>query len=156
MATADLDAALGGAERVLLDTSTLIAFHNRRELVHPLAVHVLARIGSDGDPLVGYYSVISAAELLVRPLRARPAEHAFMHTFLMGFPHLGVLPVDLPVAMQAATLRAGTNVRPPDALVIASAMLAGCEAIVSNDEEWRRRLSALFREFRWLYLAEYL
>ena len=155
MTIATLDAILGDIERLLLDTSALIAFHNRLERVHFLAAHLLGRIEREDDPLRGYYSVISAAELLVRPFRAGPAEHAFMHAFLMSFPNLTVLPVDLPVAMQAATLRASTNARLPDALVMASGLMAGCEAIVTNDEAWTRRVAPLFRDFRWIYLGDF-
>jgi len=44
MATADLDAAMAGATRVLLDSSALIAFHSPLEDVHYLAHHLLTRI----------------------------------------------------------------------------------------------------------------
>jgi predicted nucleic acid-binding protein len=156
VANADLDAALGNAERVLVDSSALIAFHNLHEQAHGLAQHLLGRIEDDGDPIHGYYSVITATELLVRPIRSGARDFTFMHTFLSSFPNLTTLPVDLSVAMQAANLRATTNIRLPDALVVASGLLAGCEAIVSNDEQWKRRLTPLFRRFRWLYLGDYL
>jgi predicted nucleic acid-binding protein len=153
---ADLDAALGGSRRALVDSSTLIAFHEGQEEAHPLARHLLHRIEVDGDPLGGYYSVVSAAELLVRPIRAGAGEVGFMHAFLTSFPNLTVLPVDLTVAVQAATIRATTGLRLPDAIVVASGLLAGCEAIVTNDEQWHRRLAPHFRQFRWIYLRSYL
>jgi predicted nucleic acid-binding protein len=152
---ADLDAALGSAERVLLDSSTLIAFHSPSERAHPLAEHLLGRIASDDDALRGYYSVVSAVELLVRPIRTGQVRFTFMHTFLTQYPHLTVLPVDMTVAAQAATLRATMGIALPDAVVIASGLLAGCEAIVTNDERWKRRGETLFRQFRWLYLEDY-
>lgn len=71
-----------------------------------------------------------------------------MYAFLRSFPNLGVLPVDLDVANTAATLRAIRNVKLPDALIIASGLLAGCQAIVTNDEAWKTRLGSRFREFR--------
>jgi predicted nucleic acid-binding protein len=151
-----LDAALGPAERVLLDTSALIAFHTHAERAHEAARHVLERIERTGDPLRGYYSVVSATELLVRPIRTGLAEFTFMHTFLTSFPNLGVLPVDLQVATSAATLRAMRSLRAPDALIVASGLLAGCEAIITNDEQWKRRLELLFGEFRWLYLSDFV
>ena len=39
--------------------------------------------------------------------------------------------------------------------MIASGLLAGCEAIVTNDRAWKARLEPLFREFRWMYLGDY-
>ncbi len=64
--------------------------------------------------------------------------------------------MDIQVATAAATLRAGRNIRIPDALVIASGLLAGCEAIVTTDDEWKRKLQPLFTEFRWLSLGDYV
>ena len=147
------DDALHGADRVLLDTSTLLAFHGQHEVAHGVAKHLLGRIEDAGDPLQGYYSVVSATELLVRPLRAGPLETAYMHAFLRSFPNLHLLPVDLDVASHAATLRAIKNLKTPDALIIASGLLAGCQVIVTNDSEWKKKLEPLFREFRWVYLG---
>jgi predicted nucleic acid-binding protein len=156
VAVADLDGALGTTERVLLDSSTLIAFHTPSEVAHSLADHVLRRIERDADSLRGYYSAISAAELLVRPIRTGREEFTSMHSFLAEYPHLALLPVDMTVAVQAASLRATTGLPLPDAVVVASGLLAGCEAIITNDARWKRRGEPLFRQFRWLYLGDYL
>lgn len=155
MAIADLDAALGTAERVLLDSSAIIAFHNPHERAHPLAEHLLRRIADDDDSLHGVYSFVSAIELLIRPLRSGPDRFTFMHTFLTQFPHLSGLPVDIIVAVQAANLRAVTRLAVPDSVVIASGLLAGCDAIVTNDGRWKRRGEELFRQFKWIYLEDY-
>lgn len=154
MPIAELDRALAASERVLLDSSTLIAFHNPAEATHVLADHLLRRIGSDDDPLRGYYSTVSAAELLIRPIRSSREDFTFMHTFLTQFPNLLALPMDMIVAVQAASLRAASSISLPDAMVIASGLLAGCEAIVTNDGRWRR-FAATFPRFRWVFLAEH-
>ncbi len=155
MAIADLDRALAGARRVLLDSSTLIAYHSPHEDVHHLAHHLLSRIEDTGDRLTGYLSAVSAMELLVRPIKAGNPALTFMHTFLNSFPNLTVLPVDLEVAMQAATLRAMSTVKSPDALIIASGLLANCDAIVFNDEAWGKSIQPHFRRFKWLYLKAF-
>lgn len=155
MTVAALDKAIGGAARVLLDSSALIAYHSQLEGAHPLAKHLLSRIEDNGDPLRGFFSVVGAAELLIRPHRAGAAEFTFMHTFLTGFPNLTALPMDLPVATQAATIRSITGLCLSDAVVIASGLLAGCEVIISNDEKWKLRLEPLFRDFVWVYLGEF-
>lgn len=153
---AALDAALGDVTRVLLDSSALIAYHSRHESAHALMIHLMRRIERDDDVFRGYFSVVSAAELLIRPHRAGLAEFTFMHAFLTAFPNLTSLPMDLTVATQAATIRAISSVALPDAIVIASGFLAGCEAIVTNDAAWKRRLQPLFREFRWIDLGDCL
>jgi predicted nucleic acid-binding protein len=140
---------------VLLDSSALIAFHSPLERAHPLAEHALARIAADDDPLTGYYSFVTAIELFVRPIRSGLDRFTFMHTFLTQFPHLTGLPVDMVVAVQAANLRAVTNLAVPDSVVIASGLLAGCEAIITNDGRWKHRGESAFRQFTWVYLEDY-
>ena len=155
MGRTGLDAALAGIERILLDSSTLIAFHAVQEKSHPLAHHILSRIQEEADPLRGYFSAMSAAELLVRPIRAGERQFTYMHAFLASFPNLTLLPMDLTVAVQTATVRATTGIHTPDAVIIASGLLSGCEAIVGNDQQWVRRLQPLFPAFKWIYLAQY-
>lgn len=70
------------------------------------------------------------------------------------FPNLHVLPVDMDVALQTANIRAFTRLSMPDAILTASALLSGSEAIITNDRDWQRRLSSHFPQFRWLYLAQ--
>lgn len=156
MSVAELDAAIGDAARALLDSSTLIAFHSPVEEAHEVAEHLLQRVASDADPLRGYYSVVSAVELLVRPLRTGVERFTFMHTFLSQFPNLTPLPMDLTVSVQAASLRAAMGVPLPDAVILASGMLAGCEVIVTNDARWKKRGEPIFRQFRWIYLQDFV
>jgi len=150
---AALDHALQHIHRSFLDTSTCIAYHSTAESVHPLARHLFRRIADGADPFTGYLLVVTAAELLIRPIRAGAADLTFMHTFLRGFPNLHVLPADLDVALQAANIRALTRLPLPDAFLVASAMLANCEAIITNDESWHKRLQSHFPAFRWIYLS---
>lgn len=156
MATEDLDRALGDAERALLDSSILMAFHSPQEATHHLADHLLRRIERESDPMRGYISTISTVELLIRPIRTSHERFTFMHEFLTGYPNMTVLPVDTVVAVEAATLRASMRLTLPDAVIVASGLLAGCEAIVSNDTRWKQRGAALFPRFRWIYLGDYL
>jgi len=151
-----LDTTLGSSTSVLLDSTAFIAFHAAQDATDALARHVLSRIERADDPLRGFYCVVSVAELLVRPVCAGPREEMYMHAFLTSFPNLQALNVDFHVAHQAANLRAVRNVKTPDALILACGLLAGCEAIVGNDEAWVTRLKPLFPEFRWIYLPSYL
>ncbi|MCL5959224.1 MAG: PIN domain-containing protein [Chloroflexi bacterium] len=156
MTTNALNKALGKSRKILLDTSALIAYHSRAEAVHPLSMHLLRRIEDNDDPLRGCFSVVSAAELLIRPHRAGMAEFTLMHTFLTNFPNLAPLPMDLAVAAHAATIRSVTGLRLPDAIIVASGLLAGCEVIVSNDGKWKRKLEPLFGDFVWVYLGDFV
>ncbi|MBI3979289.1 MAG: PIN domain-containing protein [Chloroflexi bacterium] len=156
MSAAGLDRALAGVERILLDSSSVIAYHTAGEAAHGLAKHLLDRVQEDADPLRASISVITAAEVLIRPHRTGLAEFTYMHAFLTTFPNLTVLPMDLTVAAQAATLRSVTGLKLPDAMIVASALLAGCEAVVSNDAPWKRKLAPLFPQVRWIDLSDHI
>lgn len=156
MSVDDLDRALAGVDRLLLDSSSLIAFHSPSERTHRVADHLLRRIERSDDPLRGYVLVVSACELLVRPIRTSQDDFTFMHAFLTGYPNLVLLPVDLMVATQAATLRAAARLALPDAIVVASGLLSGCQAIVSNDRRWQQRGATSYSQFRWIYLDNYV
>ena len=153
MNVAELDAAIGDTERAFIDTSVCIAFHSQDEVAHPLARHLFQRIEDGADPLVGYLSVITAAELLVRPMRTAGPDLVVMHRFLRRLANLCVVDVDFEIAHQAANIRALTRLQLADTLIVATAIMSGCQAIVTNDESWSRRLSPLFPQFRWIYLG---
>ena len=104
----------------------------------------------------GYCSVISVSELLIRPIRTSQQAYAYMHSFLTTYPNLMILPVDLAVSLEAATLRSATGSRLPDALIVATGLLAGCETIITNDARWKARFAPHFPQFGWLYLGDHL
>lgn len=64
--------------------------------------------------------------------------HHHVLNFVNHTPHLTTMVIDVPVAHQAAMLRAFKNFKGPDALVIASGMLAQAASLVTNDEKWKR------------------
>jgi predicted nucleic acid-binding protein len=153
---ADLDRAIGDARRILLDSNTLLAYHSPAEAAHPLAAHLIARMAEEENPLIGFCSMVSASELLVRPIRAGGLNLILMHRFLTESANLELISIDLFVAMQATSLRSLATIRLPDALIVASGLLGGGGIIVSNDERWKRQFAPLYPRFRWLYLNDYL
>ena len=108
----------------------------------------------DTDPLIAYISIASVSELLVRPIRGAGADLQLVTEFIRGFRNLEILDVNLDIAIQAANIRAVARLALPDALLVGTAIVAGCEVIVTNDERWVRRLSPLYPQFRWIYLGD--
>jgi len=53
-------------------------------------------------------------------------------------PHTRFVPINAEVADQAAHLRARYNLRLPDALQVATAVYAGCDAFLTNDTQLQR------------------
>lgn len=150
----EFDAALGDVHRVFADTSTCIAFLGQSERASVAARQLFTRVADEADPLYAVISVITAAEMLVRPIRQGGSELRTVHEFLHEFPNLRLIQVDLMVALQAANVRSVARLPLPDALIVGTAILSGCEAIVTNDERWSRRLAPLYPQFRWIYLGQ--
>ena len=155
MGLTELDQAVGSARSTLLDSSVLLAFFNAHERVHPLARHLLSRIEHRQDPLHGYYSAVSLMELLVRPMAVGSQVADTLMASLMQFPNLHMVQVDAAVARQAAEVRSREEISPADALVAASGLVVGCEVIISNDDQWKKRLEAHYPQARFIYLDAY-
>ncbi len=142
MKTAALERRVAAGERVLLDTSTLVAYFNGNEAVSPVARHlidVLVQEGRNGAVV----STLSAAELFVVPLRAAPQGFPHVHGFLTRWPNLRLIDVDLHVAQEAAAVRAAHGFRMPDAVIIASGIVAQVAHLVTNDAEWMKKLAPI-------------
>ncbi len=95
-------------------------------------------------------SELTLAEVLVRPLMDgnRERQIAYQHA-LQTNDVLEVIPVRRDVLVESASLRAVANLRLPDAIHAATALLAGCQTFLTND----RRLLAIpgIRVFRTWY-----
>jgi len=58
--------------------------------------------------------------------------------FLQGLPGLEVHPMDEKVAKEGVRLRARYGLRTPDALHLATALVHGATAFLTNDQEFRK------------------
>ena len=137
-----LEAAIPAGDRLLLDTTCLAAYLDETEAVHPVARHVLDAFVASGrnDAIV---SMVTMMELLVRPLRRSPPGHRTVLSFVRHHPNLEPVPIDLQVAQEAASLRATYRLRPPDALIVGTALACQVRHVVTNDHEWAARLGPL-------------
>jgi predicted nucleic acid-binding protein len=146
-----LDHALQGVGRILLDSSVILAYVNTHEVVHTLALHLFARIADKHDTLRGCYSAVSVTECLVRPIQAGIQAVSVMSALLQAYPNFDMIPIDYAVGERAAHVRVEANLRLPDALIVATALVAGCGAVITNDDKWGR-LAGRYPNVAWLYL----
>jgi predicted nucleic acid-binding protein len=128
---------IAGCQRILLDTNSIIYFLQN---VNPYST-ILKPLFSlcEGQKLAVFISLITEAELLVGPLKEDNKETlAKVQLFLNTFPGFKVIPISRQIGYTAASIRAKTNLRLPDALIIATAQAAGCEMIIGNDLAWSK------------------
>ena len=89
--------------------------------------------------MVAITSVVTLTETLVHPLRnADTALAEEYRVLLLETEGIVSLPVDAATAHLAAELRARYALRTPDAIQIATAIGAGCDAFLTNDGGLRR------------------
>ncbi len=83
-------------------------------------------------------SVITEAELLVRPKREGEIEAEERIQDLLSEDGFTVAPVDRRIGRLAAELRARHSLALADAIIVATAIATGCEGVVSNDGKLAR------------------
>jgi predicted nucleic acid-binding protein len=78
-------------------------------------------------------------EVLVQPYRESDEERVdSFYALLSTYPHLAWIDTSLAIADRAAHLRAKFNLRTPDAIQAATAIVAGSTGFISNDAVFRR------------------
>jgi predicted nucleic acid-binding protein len=156
MKSGSLDRAIPPGERLLLDSSALIAYLGGNDPATPVATYVVDEFVRPGrNPAI--VSMVSVMELLVRPLRLgarEPYQHAL--DFLKRFPNLQPVQVDLHAAHEAASLRATHNLKPADALIVATGLVSQVGHLVTNDGALATKLNDLQSRIRVCRLADYL
>ena len=119
----------------VLDAGVLIAVLNAKDAHHDAGRTEIAAAREKGDRLVLPASAYT--ELLVGPLRQKPASDAAVDEFLEALPVI-IEPATREIARAAAELRArhGSRLRLPDALVAATAIALGADRVLTTDAQW--------------------
>lgn len=129
--------ALAGVQRLYIETAPLIYYVEENPVYVSRMDAIIDRIES--TPIEVVSSVITLTEVLIHPLRLgnKRLEQEYRDILL----HSGgfrLLSITSQIAEAAAELRARYNLRTPDALHVAAAVDAGCDAFLSNDADLQR------------------
>lgn len=138
------------AGRLLLDTNCLVyLLEGTSGPEHHYMVRLYQAAASGDAELLA--SAVSLAELLVGVARrgSRADVERAQRAFL-GLPGLSLWPVDIAVASEGALVRERTSLGLFDALIVATGVVHGADALLSND----RQLSRANHGLRAIYLAE--
>src|SRR5258707_761647 len=81
---------------------------------------------------------LTLAEVLVKPIKDQnlTAQQAY-RDFLISTPVLQVVPITRAILETAASLRATTKLKLPDAIHFATSNLSGCDSFLSNDVNFK-------------------
>ncbi len=123
--------------RIYLDTTVFIYF---LEDFPPYAgdLEDLFQAVARGQ-IQGITSELSLAECLVKPIADGNTEaRSAYESALRSSPELAVLPITRDLLVRAAEVRARQKFRLPDAIHLATAELAHCDSLLTNDTELKR------------------
>jgi len=142
-------------DRLLLDTTVLISYFSGGDRWADAARAVIEGLVRPGrNPAV--VSALTVMESLVGPMRRVPPGHLTALDFYANWPNLTILPIDLAVAQEGASIRAHHGFPTPDALVIGTGVLGGVAWLVTGDERWQRRLAPISSRVRVCYLGDFV
>lgn len=132
-----LDDALTDTTRLGFDTSPIIYFveaHPRYGAVVQALFHRL-----ESGSVSAVTSVVTLCEVLTQPIQKgnEVLQREYYH-LLVTSGHFELRPICAYEAERAAELRGRYGLRTPDAIQLAVALNAGCEAFVTNDAALKR------------------
>lgn len=148
-----LETAIPAAAWLLLDSSVLIAHIEGGEDVSPVATTIIDGFLRD-ERNDGVISTVTVSEVLVRPHRFGRARDIGMG--LLDMPGLTLRSVDFLVAAEAARMRAESSLRLPDAIVLATGILAGATCFVTNDRRLAAAAAALAPSLQVCLLSDHI
>lgn len=97
------------------------------------------------DVAAGKHKAIASSIIYGEVLGLANREEADIERFFAAIPHLVTIPADDGICLAAAQLRrrGGGKLKLPDALHIATALMAGAEVFITNDKSLSRQAQKL-------------
>ena len=150
MGLEEFRAKLGLYQIVGLDAMNFIYHFEGNPIYGPLTTALFREI-LEGR-LRAVISVLVAGEVFTGAKRAGDAELVLRYRHIFdAFPNLIVLDADMKVMEKMSDLRAKYGLRTPDAIHIATALLSGAQAFVTNDANLKQ-----VAELEVLVLGDYI
>lgn len=126
-----------GTGKVYLDTNIWI-YTLENYVQYAEALRALWQALDQGT-LTAVTSELTLAEVLVKPMQRDAAEQqAICGQFIRSTDHLSVMPVSRSILMEAAQVRAKTQLKLPDAIHAATALSANCTTFLTNDRQFQK------------------
>jgi predicted nucleic acid-binding protein len=128
----NLHEALRGIHHLAFDSSPLIYLVEKHFVYFDRVLSIFQYVANGS--LTGNCSTLALMEVLVQPKKTGNIKLATEYEIiLVNSSNFELHPITTSVARRAAEIRARYNLRTPDALHVATAIEAGCDAFLTND-----------------------
>lgn len=132
-----LDSVLQGVKTIFLDTAPIIYFIEDHPQFADVVQIVIERL--EQGNLQGIISPVTVAECLVNPFKNQDQKlQQNFADFLLRRESIILKETDLRISLKAAQLQASYNLKLPDAVQIATAIITGCDSFLTNDKKLSR------------------
>ncbi len=123
--------------RIFWDTNLFVYMLEDKGQLTERVVSLRERMIERGDELLT--STLTLGEILVKPLEA--GDEALAHRYEQAImAAAAVVPFDRPAAHAFAAVRRDGTIRPPDAVQLACASVAGIDLFITNDQRLSRKV----------------
>lgn len=129
--------AFQGINKVFLDTGSVI-YYVEATPAYALVVQEVFQLLNQGS-FEAVVSPVTLAECLVMPIRLGQAQsQQDFIDMLTNTDGINFVPITASVSQKAAEIRVRYGLKLPDALQVATALVAGCDAFLTNDVALQR------------------
>ncbi len=134
----ELADAIADFKTVGLDSNIFIYAYQEHPQFLSLVRSLFERLDTDPE-FRAVTSIITLIEVTSHPIRLNRQDLVKTYTTaLLNSASVTTYPLNTPIAQKAAELRAKFNLRTPDAIQIATAIVAKAEAFITNDERLKK------------------
>jgi len=122
---------------LFLDTMVFIYHFERNPQYFPITNYLFNSI--EKGEVKAFTSIISLIEILTGPLKLKEKILAKEYNLLLSsFPNLKIIDLNQEIAEKTAELRAEFNLRTPDAIQVATALVSNSESLITNDRTFKK------------------
>ena len=124
-------------KHLFLDTCVLIYFLEGHELFGRQVKKIMEKV--ENGAIKASISALTITELLTGPYRCKNDLLALeYHALLYYFPNLGIVDINLDIAVDAARIRVTYDFATPDSLLLATALHVKADAFITSDKKLSR------------------
>ena len=125
--------------KVVLDTNVFLNVKNKEKLFYPYSKEILKAVDNNNNDIQAIISIISITELCIGYYKNN--EIIEKNEFISGLlsnKNYKICEYDLNLADKTADLRSKLNLKLPDCMIIATALIENSKCLITNDIEFKK------------------